>query len=841
MWQETKQAIKNLKWFILLASLALILLFVFPHVFDIQEMGINETPETASQKIRPTPIDSEGSPSTISTEPNLNLSENTGLTDKADFTEEQAYYQKEWVWVILLSLPLLAVLLWYFWQRYQAQPYLTRKSTSQTPNIKQFFTKNINEALFQSVGLARVAQQLRKHRPIATDYLDLKATIKDTIKAGGWFTPVTGIAKTIPEYLVLIDRTTFKDHHSHLIDALVNQLIAQGIFIARYYFDSDPRHCYPENDELPPLLLTELADHDPAHRLLIFSDGKGFIDPMTSDIVPWIEQFSVWTQKIFFTLEQPEQGGYQALLEKANFLVMPANENGLTTLAEQIKAETWQPDMPHPKKTTEPVSTFPSYFNELSQWWLKRHAPARAKITELLKQVQDFLGEDGYYWFSACAVYPELRWHLTVYLGYNLKTSDGNKLLTNDRLAKLASLPWFRYGYMPNWLRRRLVNDLSLPQENKVRFALKTLLEEASKEPISDFQLEIASSQKNTFSVKEIPSALKQWLSSKWKKQAPKESLRDYVFLSFMENRLSIKIPKMLRSVLIQSSTQLKYFSLFLANSFLSIKQFTSNKIVKILNILRTLFIQFSTQLNSFSLFLLNSFFSIKRLADNKNFMFFMLISGFLVLIAGLVMLIQWHREHLAILVGLWIFLWFINNLVKYDVFSQLIEKKGEKNFLYILTNLWRIFLKDGFLLALAIVVISLILGSLEQPNNEKELARINATVAYVDNINGPRSAFSLKRNGQERFFYRGFLLKTGDEISVLKPTFENKEVYITIVFNSSGITLKYEDTKSKPYQVGFLPYRSRLDALIDAMIGMIDLIKPLFISESRGISRPTR
>jgi hypothetical protein len=606
VWQETKQAIKNLKWFILFASLALILLSIFPHVFDIQEMGINETPETASQKIRPTPIDSEGSPSTISTEPNLNLSENTGLTDKADFTEEQAYYQKEWVWVILLLLPLLALLLWYFWQRYHAQPYLTRKSTSQTPNIKQFFTKNINEALFQSVGLARVAQQLRKHRPIPTDYLDLKATIKDTIKAGGWFTPVTGIAKTIPEYLVLIDRTTFKDHHSHLIDALVNQLIAQGIFIARYYFDSDPRHCYPENDELPPLLLTELADHYPAHRLLIFSDGKGLIEPMTSDIVPWIEQFSVWTQKTFFTLEQPEQGGYQALLEKANFLVMPANENGLTILAEQIKAERWQPA--YSKKATAHLSVFPFYFNDLSQWWLERHAPARAQMTELLKQVHDFLGEDAYYWFSACAVYPELRWHLTLYLGHNLKASDGNQLLTNDNLAKLARLPWFRYGYMPNWLRQQLIKDLPLEQESQIRTVLKTLLDEPSDQAISDFKLEIATSPKRT--LKEMFSALKQRLSSKWKKQASKEGLRDYVFLTFMENRLSVKAPKIARMLISKISWQpFSNFVLGLIVKIPKIIRILTQKKISWQRLLKIVFLFFLLILFSlFFIFALNSF-----------------------------------------------------------------------------------------------------------------------------------------------------------------------------------------------------------------------------------------
>ncbi len=451
LWQALKQAVKNLKGFLIFALIIFLLLSVFPTVFYVEQSNKKDNaPKTPSQQITPTPNDSEGSPSTISTEPTLNLSDDIKPTDNGNSIENQPYYQKWWVWGILWLI-LCGWLFWYLWQRYKAQPYLTRKSTSKSPKITQLFAKNINAGLFQSVGLARVAQQLRKHTPIATDCVDLKATIKRTIKAGGWFTPVTGFAKTIPEYLVLIDRTTFKDHHSHFIDALVNQLIAEGVFVARYYFDGDPRHCYPENDDLPPLLLTELADHYPAHRLLMFSDGNGFIDPITGDIVRWIAQFSVWTQKTFFTLEQPGQWGYQEkLLENADFLIrtVPVNENDLMTLAEQIKAEIAQPDNFNPKHSTKDFTAFPSYFNEFSHWWLERHAPARAKVTELLKQVRDFLGKDGYDWFSACAVYPEIRWQLTLYLGYNLKTTDGNKLLTNDNLAKLARLPWFRYGYM---------------------------------------------------------------------------------------------------------------------------------------------------------------------------------------------------------------------------------------------------------------------------------------------------------------------------------------------------------------------------------------------------------
>jgi hypothetical protein len=297
--QEIKHAVKNLKWFLIFASLVLILLSTFPTDFDFDVEKIDvpaQSPNTLPQQDNSTLTNLPLQNVPTDLEPVFNSGENNN--NKSKDNESKLEW---WVWIILSLLPLSA-LLWYLWQRYKAQPYLTRKSTSKPPKITHLFAKNINEGIFQSVGLTRVAQQLHKHTIITTESLDLKATIKRTIKAGGWFTPVTGFAKTIPEYLVLIDRTTFKDHHSHFIDALINQLIAQGVFVARYYFDGDPRHCYPEKDELPPVLLTELSDHYPAHRLLMFSDSDGFIDPITGDIVPWIEQFSVWTQKTFFTL-----------------------------------------------------------------------------------------------------------------------------------------------------------------------------------------------------------------------------------------------------------------------------------------------------------------------------------------------------------------------------------------------------------------------------------------------------------------------------------------------------------------------------------------------------------
>ena len=130
------------------------------------------------------------------------------------------------LWFTLLS-PLLILLLLQLWWWYRVQLFLTRQSTIAPPEIRKLFVKGIDDKFFQSVGLAHTAQQLRKHISIPTNVLDITATIEKTIQAEGWFTPVTGTMKTRPEYLALIDRTTFNDHQTQLINALINQLVAE--------------------------------------------------------------------------------------------------------------------------------------------------------------------------------------------------------------------------------------------------------------------------------------------------------------------------------------------------------------------------------------------------------------------------------------------------------------------------------------------------------------------------------------------------------------------------------------------------------------------------------------
>ena len=446
----------------------------------------------------------------------------------------------------IFILLLLILLLWKVRGWYRRQHFLARQETFTPSYIQKLRVHAEEKQIFQSVNLSHLAQQLRKHVEVINNQLDIEATVEKTIQAAGWFMPVTGTTKMRPEYLILVDRTTFKDHQSQLMDVLINPLIMQEVVVSRYYFDDDPRRCYPEVNDSAPLTLTQLYERHFDCRLMIFSDGNGFIDSITGDIVDWIDQVLAWSQPILFTLESPQQWGHrERLLEETHFVILPANETGLIAFVELMNTETAQPDF---SASSSILVVFPEYFRERPRQWLERYPPQIPTVTELLKQVRDFLGEEGYYWFSACAVYPELHWQLTLHLGSHLSSSDGKPLLTKTRLTQLARLPWFRYGYMPNWLRNRLIDELPFPQENQIRTILQTLLQTAVNNNTHHFDLEIA----NPFQPR-LLTLMQQWWTALTRSVPKHNPLQEKIFLTFMTNKLAVMVPKTLNHLLLKS------------------------------------------------------------------------------------------------------------------------------------------------------------------------------------------------------------------------------------------------------------------------------------------------
>lgn len=329
--------------------------------------------------------------------------------------------------------------------------------------------RGASEQIIRTLPLRRVAQDMRRYMPLDETDIDVKKTVEETIRAG-IFTPAFTSRKAMPEYLVLIDSASFADQQAQLVDNIVTQLIRNDVPIERYFFQEDPRTCWKDSPKAQFQTIQELALKYPRHYLIIFTDGSGFFNPLTGRPHHWLESFSSWPIRLLLTSEV-QAGDYRDwVLTELGFRVLPTGRAGLAAIGESFAEGILR------RGASDPL---PPLLREGPSQWLKTYPPQPEVIAELCRQLKAFLGKDGYYWLSACAVYPLLYLDLTFYLGERLLP----KIDLFGTYSKLVRLPWFRSGSMPDWLRGQLIFELDTASEQAIRSALEDLLIDSLNQP----------------------------------------------------------------------------------------------------------------------------------------------------------------------------------------------------------------------------------------------------------------------------------------------------------------------------------------------------------------------
>jgi hypothetical protein len=92
----------------------------------------------------------------------------------------------------------------------------------------------------------KVARKLQRRQIAEYHRLDIPRTIDATIAASGYPTFQYRPDSRMPEYLILIDRTSARDHQAALFEQLALALQREGVFVRGYFFDGDPRVCWSE-------------------------------------------------------------------------------------------------------------------------------------------------------------------------------------------------------------------------------------------------------------------------------------------------------------------------------------------------------------------------------------------------------------------------------------------------------------------------------------------------------------------------------------------------------------------------------------------------------------------
>ena len=241
--------------------------------------------------------------------------------------------------------------------------------------------------------------------------------------------------------IVLIEKVSFNDHQAEYFDRLINQLSELDIAITRYFFKANFHSGY--KTQISQQLLAQLSKHSPENRLIIISEGN---NPITNQLLEWVLKYSNWSNCILLTLDDIWN---KKSLQIDKFYISSIDE--IPQHAKDLAVD------------REWHSKYPRYLYEYPSRWLEANSPEATVQAELLRQIKVYLGKDNYQCLCATAAYPELHWALTLHLA---------NIFNCLNITKLIRLPWFRQAYMPDWLRQRLLEDLSTP---KIRAALKTV------------------------------------------------------------------------------------------------------------------------------------------------------------------------------------------------------------------------------------------------------------------------------------------------------------------------------------------------------------------------------
>jgi hypothetical protein len=446
--------------------------------------------------------------------------------------------------LLALLVPVAVLAGRWLWLRYRANRFLTRRATTHEPEVQQVAIDGHFDAVVPPPLMFRIAQGLRRRVEMPSDELNIEATIAQTVEHGGWFTPVYARRLVLPEYLVLIDRATFGDHQARVATEMVGQLVQYEVLVTRYYFDGDPRVCFPPSPRGEPLTLAEVAARHGQRRLVIFSDARGLFSSLTGEQDRWTEIFQTWTERAVLSPAPPAEWGYREQALAQQFVVLPATVEGLAALVPAFYDRKLIFDM-----TSDGRAPMPAALQVRPRRWISPDPLDASMVERALKQLRVYLGDAGYYWLCACAVYPALSWNLTLYLGGALRDRAGAALLESSSLLDLARLPWFRYGRMPDWLRALLILDMPPEQVEAVRVELAALLITAVRGRIDDAQLEIVRKRGGALTLLARP------LLRRLERDAAEDSpQRDYVFLNFMATRrerlLAVQAPEALQRLL---------------------------------------------------------------------------------------------------------------------------------------------------------------------------------------------------------------------------------------------------------------------------------------------------
>ena len=333
----------------------------------------------------------------------------------------------------------------------------------------------LNGLIRNLTGQFRLADALRRRQEGLRQEVDVPKTVDVTIASGG-FPRLQFRNTTKPaDYLFLVDEQNEASHQGRLLRHLVKVLHDQDVHAEVFYYRSEFFHFW--NTQYPQgITLEQISRLCPEHRLVVFGDAHALLDPFGQTdkaLRPEaVADFQRWKQRLLLSPRPPQSWDFREANIHNLLPVFPADLEGQMAAANFIDNGMAPEDLP---------STFAAWREKLAN---SRTEPDINRRWRSAADHAEYLGygSDLYRWFCALALYPTPTWEITLAIGAALDIP-----LNADNLLVMARIPSLQEGKINPRLRKEMLADLELHDEELARTAIANELEASLVEATSGF------------------------------------------------------------------------------------------------------------------------------------------------------------------------------------------------------------------------------------------------------------------------------------------------------------------------------------------------------------------
>ncbi len=361
---------------------------------------------------------------------------------------------------IYLSLILIISFLLFEYHKSQNQSFIAELEQGKKPPYVWQFNLNHKPKIVWDGEIYQTAHHLRKR--VTGDELDfdIDRTIQETINHGGLLELTYKPRSKPSEYIALIDKSSLQSHQASFFSFLANEFAKNDIHIEQFFYQDNMMVFWHDSANLSHFTIEDLTKLFPKYRILIFGNAHELLDAKKGTIKNYAHALKVWSDIAILTPRQSADWDYKEKILSQHFVVLPATSSGLIEI----------------------IDTFEGIKSTQLGAWKFDHASENIELPDDpvlgVKHLSYQLSSEVFRWLCICAVYPQLFWDLTLYLGDTM--FPDKPIISQQNILELLKISWFNTGFIPLEYRQELMARLDQQTLDVVR---TKIVEEMRKNP----------------------------------------------------------------------------------------------------------------------------------------------------------------------------------------------------------------------------------------------------------------------------------------------------------------------------------------------------------------------